>query len=164
MSVTTITVAQKYPPDPNKKRGRIVDTSGVRYQAMPALLDTMTRGEQYKITYKDDEFKGISFKVIEDAVVVSQPSTPTTSQPTNLTQLSPVSQYGEINRQKREDIFTQGLAQAEIRNPNFDVSKIATVAGCVSLINKWRQAWINTLGSNPQKGRDDMNDEIPDFR
>lgn len=65
MPTVTIRVAGTEAPATGKKRGRIKDESGTLYQAVPDFLNTVKIGQSYELTYKDDEFNGNKFRVVE---------------------------------------------------------------------------------------------------
>ena len=168
MNNVTIQVAQVQPPAPGKKRGKVIDTSNIAYQAGYPLLGSFQPGQSYNITYKDDSFNGFAFRVIEQAtpasgqmqMAVGQPAVPTQPAPQAFQRAPQGRQYGrQTDEDLPERIFVCGALNAALSNTN-TIPINLTEAQLTAIVNNLRRVYKRTFGGQPTAG-DDMNDEIP---
>lgn len=158
MPVATVTVAGKAAPELGKKRGRIKGIDGMLFQADPSLLDAISVGATYQITYKDDEFNGNKFRVVEGAM----PATPGMAmQPAAQAPQAgrPMSSQQSMPTTKDEDIATLAIAKEQLNkiNPG-DVEMGFHVLKSSAMMWRKFKSW-QKLG--PQTVKEDMEDDIP---
>jgi len=158
MPVATVTVQELRPPAADKKRGRIVDVSGTLYQSSPELQATMKVGQNYNVTYKDDEYNGVAFRVAESAVLVASQAVPYVPAKTAQANPAPRSSYGATDMATAERIFVCGALNAILSNQNV-VPGDLTAAKMIATVHIIRTAWLNTFGG--QGADPEMGDEIP---
>ena len=141
-----------------KKRGRIKGIDGMLFQADPSFLDTTIVGGAYQVTYKDDEFKGAKFRVVEDMLpAATQAQSPTTPSP----RYGTTTQYvaAPAPSTKDEDIATLAIAKPQLDkiNPG-DIEMGFHVLKSSAMMWRKFKSW-QKLG--PQTAKEEMNDEIP---
>lgn len=169
MSSQTITVAAIEAPGIGKKQGRIVDSTGKKWNVWADKLANYQQFRTYEIIYETNEFKGIIFDVIKSAVAVGGESPPPRTSAANYqsppkTYTNPPATYDD--NQRRMDIFVCGAFNNAMANPNTN-PLVMNAENMIMLINNLKTAWKRTLGPQAQPtlirgGLDnELNDEIP---
>lgn len=147
MPTVRIQVAGTEGPQAGKKRGRIKDTSGTLYQALPSFLGMVQIGGTYDLTYKDDSFNGTSFRVVEGVTpaIGGAPIAPQTTQSYSAPpprQAQPRS-YEPVSDDRGDDIATMAIVKEWIgRIP------VGDTAAVVHALRAARRAW-KTFKANP---------------
>lgn len=147
MPTVTIQVAGTEAPAYGKKRGRIKDTNGTLYQALPSFLNMVKIGSAYDLTYKDDEFNGTKFRVVEGvapAMGVPGPQSAARPSPHQTATSMGEPRYSEPVRDDRgDDIATMAIVKEWIgRIP------VGDTAAVVHALRAARRAW-KTFKANP---------------
>lgn len=163
MPTATVTVQGKADPERGKKRGRIKGDTGMLFQADPGFLNQVIVGSTYDLTYRDDEYNGTKFRVVEGvAPSVGRPPAPVPSPGGSTGQRRYEPAPSEDRR--GEDIATLAIVKEWIgRIPVGDEGAL------VHALRVARRAWLKfKSGSDPKiesgpSMRDEMEDDIPEF-
>jgi hypothetical protein len=151
MATTVINVKYVNPAAAGKKNASIKTDDDQFFLVPPEMLGQFQQGGRYKIEYKANAFKGVTYKYVEkiEPDVAAGPSPIAKHQ---------AGKYGSTDMATAERIFVCGAYNALMGNPNIDPRGIS-VDERIAEVNKNRDVWRQTLG-NPQQDAE-MNDEIP---
>lgn len=165
MPTVRIQVAGTEGPQYGKKRGRIKDTNGALYQALPSFLGMVQIGGTYDLTYKDDSFNGTAFRVVEGVTpaIGGQPGgvtpiTPGGPMPMPPPQARPAQNYGAPQQEdaRGDDIATMAIVKEWIgRIPVGDAGAVAHA------LRSARRAWkmFKANPDNIETGRQPLADD-----
>jgi len=165
MPSAVINITEMAMPAPGKKRGRVKDRDGTIYQIDPGMLAGVKNGDTCEISFYDDEFKGMKFRVIE--TIKSMMSGGPVPTPTRLATIH-TSDTPQIN--KDELIFVEALIKEWMSG-----IPIGEADALIRAVNTLRTVYAKTFGSNPvfkvpskietakQAFNEEMGDEIPEF-
>lgn len=156
MPTVRIQVAGTEGPQAGKKRGRIKDTSGTLYQALPSFLGMVQIGGSYDLTYKDDEFNGTKFRVVEGVTPAMAGASPGSYGPG--TTATPARSYEPVRQQddRGDDIATMAIVKEWIgRIPVGDAGAVAHA------LRSARRAWkmFKANPDNIETGRPPLADD-----
>lgn len=166
MPSMTMKVMAKEAPQPGRKRGRVKNEAGMLFQASPAILDMLHIGKTYDINYKDDEFNGNKFRVLETFKEVGGPPLPSSSPNTTYSQQGTGGHQGPTTSNKDMHIFVCGAYNNAIANPNVNPFDLTT-SDKLKFVTEQMEIYNLTLGRKGQlpprqEGIDpEFNDEIP---
>ena len=154
MPVAHVQVAYINQPKPGKKRGSIKSADGVLYAAFPDKLSQVTVGGTYDLKYKDDEYQGVVYHVVEEVKSSTLAASPA----------APIAVASRIDDGTPERIFVCGAINALLSNPNFPLADLST-ARVTELVNNLRRSWAATFGikdaKTPQPKNDMDGDAVP---
>ncbi len=174
MQTVTVQVASVTWPKPGKKNGTIKDVNGVLYSTPPQFLQNVQQGVMYAISYKQNQFQGQTFNMVETIAPVQGGMMP---QPQPQTQAAPPAQYvppqqqqphqqgkpaghyaAISDRERAEQIFVCGALNNMLSNPTRDPFAISGTE-LTATVNMLRKVYANTFGGVQRN--DEMADEIP---
>lgn len=162
MSQDRITVAGITPPAIGKKQGKVIDTVGRSWNVWGDKLHNYQIGQTYDITYETNEFNNAKFNVIRTLRPVQGPQPGEVIPVAEPRSVIPPRQSTSIAppqaNPKDEMIFVCGVINNSLSNSNVNPFEL-TAAELITMVNKARQVWRNTLGNAQTRG--DMDDEIP---
>lgn len=146
MTDTEVTVAYVNAPRGRAKSGSIKDTDGAYYGIKwPDWEHEFKPGCTYKIRYEQNgQYRNITqYRMTGGAPTAPGPAAG--------------------DPQLAERIFVCGAVNATMSNPNVQPNSPEwNTAGCINLVNHWRNVWAATFGGKTTlTPKDDMNDEIP---
>jgi len=161
MPEATITIAEIQPPAQGKKMFTAFDTQGGRWQIWPDKSHLYAAGRTYTIEYQSSNFKGTTYNTITKQLGAQGVSgggqlTPMAAQHPGPAQIRPPAPAQADDR--GEDIFVCGAINNILANPSVNPLLLneEELKGTVLML---RRVWAAT--KRGQRGRDDMNDEIP---
>lgn len=156
MPQATITIQAKQAPAIGKKQGKVQDMEGNLWNVWGDKLQNYREGVTYDIVYEQSEFNGHMFNVIKTAnpaaagqmahAMAANPARGQTPPPQQATA-------------KDEMIFVCGIMNNSLSNANINPFEL-TATELITMTNKARQVWRNTLGKS-QSNNDDIDDSIP---
>ena len=164
MPTETIKVAGTEGPKAGKTRGRIKAEDGRLFQAAPVILDSVRIGSTYDIGYKDEEYNGTKFRVIESLA----PSMNANAQRAMAAQDHPMAQRSPIAPYERDrpEIDERGtdIATLAIAKVWLEKVPVGDEVGCLHALRVARRAWLKFKANpnNVESGRQPpMEDEVP---
>ena len=151
MATTVINVKFVNPAAAGKKNASIKTDDDQFFLVPPEMLGQFQQGGRYKIEYKANAFKGVTYKYVEkiEPDVAAGPSPIAKHQ---------AGKYGSTDMATAERIFVCGAMNAMLHNQN-TLPFALTGDNLIERVNILRDVWRQTLG-NPQQDAE-MNDEIP---
>lgn len=144
MPMIVARIVQKADPAIGKKRGRIKLEDGSLYQIPQPLLGLVNPGMSYEINYKDDEFNGNKFRVVESIMQAA------------LQQVAaPATQAGQPAQadERGTDIATLAIAKVWLEKV-----PVGDEQGCLHALRAARRAWLRFKANpnNVESGGDDL--------
>lgn len=147
---TTINVKFINPAAAGKKNASIKTDDDQFFLVPPEMLGQFQQGGRYKIEYKSNVFKGVTYKYVEKVEQdVAAPSPIAKHQ---------AGKYGQTDMVTAERIFVCGAMNAILHNQN-TLPFTLSGANLIERVNILRDVWRQTLG-NPQQDAE-MEDSIP---
>lgn len=148
MATTTINVKFVNPAAAGKKNASIKTDDDQFFLVPPEMLGQFQQGGKYKVGYKSNVFKGVTYKYIETVEAA---------------EASPIAKfqggkYGATDMATAERIFVCGAMNAMLHNQN-TLPFTLTGDNLIERVNILRDVWRQTLG-NPQQDAE-MEDSIP---
>jgi hypothetical protein len=160
MPTETIKVAGTEGPKTGKTRGRIKAEDGRLFQAAPVILDSVRIGSVYDIGYKDDEYNGTKFRVIESlAPSIGQVAAPVQNRTAPAGGFSAGPREAPIEDERGTDIATLAIAKVWLEKV-----PVGDEVGCLHALRVARRAWLKFKANpnNVESGRQPpMEDEVP---
>jgi len=168
MPSAVINITEMAMPAPGKKRGRVKDRDGTIYQIDPGMLAGVKNGDTCEISFYDDEFKGMKFRVIETIKSMMTGAAPGPGSMAPSSRPAPMHANPIIN--KDELIFVEALIKEWMSG-----IPIGEADALIRAVNTLRTVYAKTFGSNPvfkvpskietakQAFNEEIGDEIPEF-
>jgi hypothetical protein len=168
-----ITVAGIEWPKEGKKQGKIIDSTGKKWNVWANQINDFQQYQSYEVTFETNDFKGQTYYIIKSAKpAAGNASFPLrTSAAPNIPRMHDAIPRGEPSvmvgeDQRRMDIFVCGAFNNMLSNPEMQPSNMLA-KDFIAIINNLKAAWKRTLGPQPDpisSGRnDDMGGDGIDF-
>lgn len=149
MTHVVATIAQKAEPAMGKKRGRIKGTDGTVYQISPVLAQQVIVGQSYDLDYKDEEFNGMKYRVVESIMPVAggvpAPLPGAMQRVGHPSEAMAAAQqwHPQVSDEKGNDIATLAIAKVWLEK-----IPVGDEAGCLHALRAARRAWLQ-FKNNP---------------
>lgn len=152
-----------------KKRWVLKDMNDTLFGVPESMSNKVQKGISYNLTYKEDQWNGRTYLVVENVQPAQeQPIIPAGYQQPISTQRAtqPMS-----DTSKDMHIFTCGAYNSLLRNPSINPLELST-SEKIKFVTEQMEIFRLTLGRKPSDRietgkpslREDMDDEIPNFR
>lgn len=156
MPTAVVTIAGTEAPAAGKTRGRIKGDDGRLFQIHPDLIRSsmIAVGSTYEVTYKDEEFKGTKYRVVEAVAPALPHASPPAPRPGGFDR---VAQAAPEVDERGLDIATLAIAKVWLERV-----PVGDQEGCTHALRVARRAW-KAFKANPdniESGR--ARPEIPD--
>lgn len=148
MASTVIIAKYVNPVQPGKKNGSVKTEDDQLFLVPPEMLGQFEQGGRYKIEYKTNNFKGVTYRYVEKVE----------------REASPVAKHqagkygGHVDMETAERIFVCGSLNAMLANQN-TMPFALSVENITERVNILRETWRRTFGNAQQNT--EMGDEIP---
>jgi hypothetical protein len=154
MPTATITAKYVNPPQEGKKNGTIKTPEGVYYGLPANWVNQFTQGASYDVEYKENDFKGKTYKTITKFAMSQAAPAQTNSGAAS-------GKYGATDDKTAERIFCCGALNAAIHSGKVEL-RTESLAGLTNIL---RDVWALTFGAAPRASaptRQPLNEEIGD--